>query len=98
MFSLIYCDVCGSYRVPTYGSAKYCFTKIFLMAKKSEVRSILSFFLNSPILIPYFHSNVKSDHGGEFMGLKEFFHRHGINHQTTIPFQFLFHVNLHVSF
>lgn len=57
------------------------------MKEKSEIQSIITRFCK--LIHTQFRMSIKSvcsNNDGEFLGLKDFFHANGIEHQTNIPY------------
>lgn len=93
IFYLIHCDVWGAYRTLSTSGAAYFLTivddysravSVYLLLEKKEVAASLKDFLK--MVERQFDKKVKvvrSDNGGEFMGMKPYFLSEEIIHQTS---------------
>ncbi|KAG7578293.1 Retrotransposon Copia-like N-terminal [Arabidopsis thaliana x Arabidopsis arenosa] len=93
IFDLIHCDLWGPYRIVSTSGAAYFLTIVddysravwvHLLREKSEVGVTLKNFFK--MVERQFEKKVKvvrSDNGGEFMGLRSYFLEEGIMHQTS---------------
>ncbi|KAG7578454.1 Retrotransposon gag domain [Arabidopsis thaliana x Arabidopsis arenosa] len=93
IFDLIHCDLWGPYRIVSTSGVAYFLTIVddysravwvHLLREKSEVGITLKNFFK--MVERQFEKKVKvvrSDNGGEFMGLRTYFLEEGIMHQTS---------------
>jgi len=92
-FQLIHCDLWGPYRTTALCGARYFLTIvddysratwIYLLLDKKEVSVNLCNFI--ALVERQFNRQVKtvrSDNGTEFICLDNYFHKHGIMHETS---------------
>ena len=95
-FELLHCDIWGPHKIPTQTGHRFFLivvdnfsrcTWIFLMTQKSQTTHLLESFIT--FAQNQFHTTIKivcTDNGLEFLSVQTFFHRNGIEFQSTCTY------------